>query len=86
MNKVQALSDAAVVADEFVLTHRNVFSSVRQAKNQSSVMESSEPFQASVRSAKSEMSAGGRRKSSPKRAGDKRVFLLSRSKPLDLRV
>ncbi len=71
--KVQALTDAAIIADEFVLTHRNVFSSTRQMKNPSPVVESSELFQSASRSMKTETSGGARRKASPKRVGDKRV-------------
>ncbi len=85
--KVQALTDAAIIADEFVLTHRNVFSSTRQMKNPSPVVESSELFQSASRSMKTETSGGARRKASPKRVGDKRVcFYCLDHRSLNLRV
>lgn len=47
--KVQVLADAAIATDEFVLTHRNVFSGTRSYKSQSSMGGSSEVFRSPSR-------------------------------------
>lgn len=71
--KVQALADAAIAADEFVLTHRNVFSGTRLHKSQPSMGGSSEAFRPSSRNINTGRDYSSQRKLSPKRAGDGRA-------------
>ncbi len=66
--KVAKLSDAAVITDEFVLTHRRVFPSVRQGRNRSPVDDTVKDL---VRAG--HLKSGSLRKHELKRTGDKRV-------------
>lgn len=69
--KIGSLSDAAVVADEFALTHRTLFSS-RQMKRRNFTDQSEKP----VSSSRGE-------KDQPKHSESRRVFLLLRSRSPD---
>ncbi len=66
--KVAKLSDAAVITDEFVLTHRRVFPSVRQGRNRSPVDDTVKDL---VRAG--HLKSRSLRKPELKRTGDKRV-------------
>lgn len=68
--KVATLSEAAVLADEYVLTHRTVFSAVRQTQG---VRGSTERNSVIVRSLKPEARVSASAGGAPKRTESRRV-------------
>ncbi len=81
--KLMLLASAAVLADEFVLTHRNVFSAHTSAKPPLMNVESLVAPHA-VHSSKSETPSKFGRKFVNR--GERRLFLLPCSKPFDWRM
>ncbi len=68
-NKKLLLSDASIAADEFVLTHRSVFSVPHVPRKLNFIGGNSEVFRSPIHFAKSGQEHSSRRRSSPKYPG-----------------